>query len=212
MPRSTLRRAAFAGALCLTATTATAAPAGAQIPAHASKVGVSTKRLNVLIGSRATVSGRVQATGPVTASLQIRRRARWITLDRDRTGPTGSYVLRDRLHRTLSAPARVRVSDGTTRGLGRLNVYRTSYASWYGPGLYGNRLGCGGTLTAGRLGVAHKSLPCGAKDTLRHGGRVVRVPVIDRGPYVGGREFDLTAATAQKLHFHGHGTIQVAAN
>ena len=89
-------------------------------------------------------------------------------------------------------------------------MYRKSYASWYGPGLYGNRLGCGGTLSAGRLGVAHKSLPCGTKVTLRHGGRVVRVPVIDRGPYVGGREFDLTAATAQKLHFHGHGSIQVA--
>jgi rare lipoprotein A (peptidoglycan hydrolase) len=43
--------------------------------------------------------------------------------------------------------------------------------------------------------------------TLRHGGRTVRVPVIDRGPYVGGREFDLTAATAQRLGFSGHGAI-----
>jgi rare lipoprotein A (peptidoglycan hydrolase) len=39
---------------------------------------------------------------------------------------------------------------------------------------------------------------------------VLRVAVIDRGPYVGGREFDLTAATARKLRFHGHGPIQVA--
>jgi rare lipoprotein A (peptidoglycan hydrolase) len=146
----------------------------------------------------------------MTAALQIKRHARWITLDRDRTGLRGRYVLRDRIRHALSAPARVRLSDGSTRRLGRLNVYRTSYASWYGPGLYGNRLGCGGTLSAGRLGVAHKSLPCGTEVTLRHGGRVVRVPVIDRGPYVGGREFDLTAATAQKLHFGGHGPIQVA--
>jgi rare lipoprotein A len=210
MPRSTLRCASLAGALCLTATTATAASADAQIPAHATKLGVSAKRLNVRAGSRVTVTGRVRASGPVTAALQIKRHARWITLDRDRTDGTGRYVLRDRLRRALSAPARVRLSDGLTRTLGRLNVYRTSYASWYGPGLYGNRLGCGGTLSAGRLGVAHKSLPCGTKVTLRHGGRVVRVPVIDRGPYVGGREFDLTAATAQRLHFHGHGTIQVA--
>ena len=210
MPRSTLRRAAFAGALCLTAQTAAAATADAQTPAHATKVGVSAKRLNVLAGSRVTVTGRVRASGPMTAALQIKRHARWITLDRDRTDGSGRYVLRDRIRRTLSAPARVRLSDGLTRNVGRLNVYRKSYASWYGPGLYGNRLGCGGTLTARRLGVAHKSLPCGAKVTLRHGGRVVRVPVIDRGPYVGGREFDLTAATAQKLHFHGHGAIQVA--
>jgi rare lipoprotein A (peptidoglycan hydrolase) len=35
----------------------------------------------------------------------------------------------------------------------------------------------------------------------------VRVPVIDRGPYVGGREYDLTEATAQRLRFRGHGAI-----
>jgi rare lipoprotein A len=210
MPRSTLRCVSLAGALCLTATTVTAGQAVAQTPAHATKVGVSAKRLNVRAGSRVTVTGRVRASGPLTAALQIKRHARWITLDRDRTDGTGRYVLRDRIRRALSAPARVRLSDGLTRKLGRVNVYRMSYASWYGPGLYGNRLGCGGTLSAGRLGVAHKSLPCGTKVTLRHGGRVVRVPVIDRGPYVGGREFDLTAATAQRLHFHGHGAIQVA--
>jgi rare lipoprotein A len=102
--------------------------------------------------------------------------------------------------------ARVLVSD-IGRPLGRLNVYRAAYASWYGPGLYGNHLGCGGTLSPGRIGVAHKSLPCGSKLTLRHGARTVRVRVIDRGPYVGGREFDLTEATAQRLRFSGHGSI-----
>jgi rare lipoprotein A len=110
----------------------------------------------------------------------------------------------------MSAPARVRLSTGATRALGRLNVYRSALASWYGPGLFGSRTGCGGTLRSGQLGVAHKTLPCGSKVTIRHGGRVLRVPVIDRGPYVGAREFDLTAATARKLRFHGHGSIQVA--
>ena len=43
--------------------------------------------------------------------------------------------------------------------------------------------------------------------TLKHGRRTLRVPVIDRGPYVGGREYDLTAATAQRLGFEGHGAI-----
>jgi peptidoglycan lytic transglycosylase len=110
------------------------------------------------------------------------------------------------VRRTISAP--VRVTAGTlTRRLGRLNAYRFAYASWYGPGLYGNRLGCGGTLAPSRLGVAHKTLPCGSRVTLRHRGRTVRVRVIDRGPYVGGREYDLTAATARKLRFRGHGAI-----
>ena len=42
---------------------------------------------------------------------------------------------------------------------------------------------------------------------LLHRGRSVRVRVIDRGPYVGGREYDLTEATARKLRFRGHGAI-----
>jgi peptidoglycan lytic transglycosylase len=207
MPRSTLRRAAFAGALCLTATTAPAVTADAQTPAHASDVGVSAKRLNVRIGSRVTVRGHANAP---TAALQIRRGSRWVTLDRAHTSPSGRYVLRDRVRRTMSRRARVRLSTGATRSLGRLNVYRNALASWYGPGFVGRRTGCGGTLRAGQLGVAHKTLPCGSKVTIRHGRRVVRVPVIDRGPYAGGREFDLTAATARRLRFHGHGAIQVA--
>jgi rare lipoprotein A len=210
MPRSTLRRATCAGALCLTAATATAVSADARIPEHASAVGVSTKRMNVRIGNRVTVTGRVRSFTRVTASLQVRRGSHWATLDRTRTDAKGRYRLHDRVRHTVSTRARVRLSDGATRSIGRMNVYRYATASWYGPGLYGNRLGCGGTLTAGTLGVAHKSLPCGTRITLRHGGHVLRVSVIDRGPYVAGREFDLTAATAQALGFSGYGAIQVA--
>jgi rare lipoprotein A len=204
MSRSTLRRA---GALCLTATTAVAAPAAAQTPAPTSSPDMSAKRLNVRVGGRVTVTGHASAP---TAALQVRRGSHWITLDRVHTTPSGRFALQDRLRRPMSAPARVRLSTGATRALGRLNVYRSALASWYGPGLFGSRTGCGGTLRAGQLGVAHKTLPCGSKVTLRHGGRVLRVPVIDRGPYVGAREFDLTAATAHRLRFHGHGSIQVA--
>ena len=66
--------------------------------------------------------------------------------------------------------------------------------------------GLRGRLGTSQLGVV-KSLPCGTKGFLRHHGRVVRVPVIDRGPYAGAREFDLTAATARRLKFKGHGSI-----
>ncbi len=211
MPRSTLRRALRAGALCLTVTsTAAAVPAAA----HAAHLGVSSKRLNVRVGSHATVSGRVTEITPgtprPTAALQIQRGHRWATIDRVHIGAAGRFTLRDRRTRPGSTRARVRLSTGETRMIGRLNVFRSTQASWYGPGLYGGHLGCGGTLSAGRLGVAHKTLPCGTQVTLRHAGRTVRVRVIDRGPYVGGREFDLTAATAGRLHFSGHGTIQVA--
>ena len=148
----------------------------------------------------------------LTVSLQVRRGDRWKPIDRDRTDAAGRYHLRERLRRTGSARVRVRVAAApgvapAKRAVGRLNVFRAANASWYGPGLYGRPTGCGGTLQAGELGVAHKSLPCGTLVTFRHGDRTVRVPVIDRGPYVGGREYDLTAATAERLGFEGHGTI-----
>jgi hypothetical protein len=79
--------------------------------------------------------------------------------------------------------------------------WHTSVASVYTD--YGGPLACGGRLAREQLGVAHKSAPCGALITFRYRGRVLRVPVIDRGPYIAGREWDLTGATAQALGFNG---------
>lgn len=77
--------------------------------------------------------------------------------------------------------------------------YKPVTATWYGPGLYGNRMACGGKLTHSTIGVAHKRLPCGTKVALRYRGRTIVVPVIDRGPYSRGVDYDLTSATAHKL-------------
>lgn len=82
--------------------------------------------------------------------------------------------------------------------------YQFLEASWYGGG---GSLACGGELTSTTLGVANKTLPCGTLVTLRYGDRTIRVPVVDRGPYVPGREFDLTEATAQSLGFAGVGEV-----
>ena len=219
MPARPLR----AGALSLTATGIAALPAAAaQAPAQdpgaapaKPRITVDSRKLHVHAGHRTAVRGHVTpAVAGIPVALQARRDGRWVTLDRARTRRAGRYALRDRQQTALSARVRVKVKRGlgvrrATRAVGRLNVYRAAQASWYGPGLYGNTLGCGGTLNPGRLGVAHKTLPCGTKVTLRHDGRSVRVPVIDRGPYVAGREYDLTAATAQKLGFSGHGAVLV---
>ena len=72
-------------------------------------------------------------------------------------------------------------------------------ASYFGPGLWGNRTACGRTLTTDIIGVAHRSLPCGSLVTLRYGSSTVVVPVIDRGPFNDAREFDLTYATKTAL-------------
>ena len=95
------------------------------------------------------------ASGGLIVSLQLQRDGRWKPIDRDRTDAPGGYRLRERVTRTGSTPrARPRragpgVRSNDKRRIGRLNVYRYAQASWYGPGLYGNHTGCGGTLCAG---------------------------------------------------------------
>ena len=49
------------------------------------------------------------------------------------------------------------------------------------------------------MGVAHKTLPCGTTVQFRYGGRVITVPVIDRGPYIAGRHWALSAAACRAL-------------
>lgn len=78
---------------------------------------------------------------------------------------------------------------------------RRAGASWYGPGLWGNRTACGKVLRPNTMGVAHKTLPCGSKVLIGYHGRYVMTRVIDRGPYIRGRAWDLTLAVSDALRF-----------
>jgi hypothetical protein len=134
----------------------------------------------------------------------------WHAVAHARTRANGHFDARVATHSPGSQRLRVRFAGdrrnaAAHRGAGTLQAYRASLASWYG--LYGGALACGGTLGYDTLGVANKYLPCGTKVTLRYHGREVTVPVIDRGPYVGGREWDLTGATARRLGFDGVGVV-----
>jgi rare lipoprotein A len=76
--------------------------------------------------------------------------------------------------------------------------------SSYGPGLYGNKTASGQVLTPSTPGIAHKTLPLGSQVRLTvpgKGGRSVVTKVIDRGPYIGNRQADLTAQTTRDLGF-----------
>jgi hypothetical protein len=75
----------------------------------------------------------------------------------------------------------------------------TVVASYFGPGLYGGRTACGQTLTTALQGVAHRTLPCRTPVHLVYAGNDVTVPVVDRGPQILSREFDLTYATKVAL-------------
>lgn len=82
--------------------------------------------------------------------------------------------------------------------------------SWYGPGFYGSGTACGQTYTREILGVAHRSLPCGTLVTFRNpaNGRQITVPVIDRGPYVAGRTWDMSRALCEYLDHCYTGSIE----
>lgn len=169
-------------------------------------------RHNVLAGSDLVVSGRVSPSpggahrvkvvvvGPsggqlsTTTSRSGAFRAHW-GLHSTGVYEIRAYGVHDR---------RVSGSESVAR---RVTVYRPAAASYYGPGFYGGALACGGTLQPGTLGVAHKYLPCGTKVRLRYRGRSITVPVVDRGPYVGGRDFDLTEATKERLRFPDLGVV-----
>ena len=76
----------------------------------------------------------------------------------------------------------------------------TGHASWYGPGLYGNGTACGKvTLRPTTIGLAHKTLPCGTRVLIGFRGKYIIAPVIDRGPYIAGRTWDLTTAAAKAV-------------
>jgi rare lipoprotein A len=89
-------------------------------------------------------------------------------------------------------------------------AWRYGGASWYGPGLWGNKTACGQTLRPGTLGVAHKKLPCGTTVKFVYHGKAVVTQVIDRGPYVKGRAWDLTKAASDALGFEGVGRVRYA--
>ena len=74
-------------------------------------------------------------------------------------------------------------------------------ASSYGPGLYGNRLACGGRLWPSTHAVAHRTLKCGTPLRVCWRNRCQRLLVRDRGPFVWGRSLDLTEAAVRRFGF-----------
>lgn len=90
-----------------------------------------------------------------------------------------------------------RVGPGTTAALAR--TWKLRRATYYGPGLYGNKTACGYELSHRTRGVAHRTLPCGTRVAVYANGLIAIYPVIDRGPHTAGVSLDLTEAAARKL-------------
>lgn len=193
------------------ATAAPATPRRTPTP----RIRPTVERGSGLVGRTAVYAGRVSRhTAGQRVRLELRQGTTWRAVDRDRVRGNGRFRVSTEIRRMGDRAARLRIV-GNSRGRGdverveRVHGFRRAFASYYGPGLYGGALACGGRLSPGTIGVAHKSLPCGAKLTFRLGGRQVVARVVDRGPYVGGREFDLTAATKARLGFGSTGNVMV---
>jgi rare lipoprotein A len=228
-----LRSAGLAALVPGVAAATFAASATGSTPARADTAPVATNTQPAPQPLRATFKKHNVLAGksvPVTGTLLTHERGRkvllqvnaghgWHTVDRTKTDQfgrfrarfrphgLGGYRMRVRLVGPTVAPASLGPQPAPTRTHGKVLVYRKTFASWYGPGFIGGRTACGGTLGAGTMGVANKTLPCGTRVTLRYHGRVARARVVDRGPYVSGREWDLTPAVKAKLGFPSTGVV-----
>ena len=193
---------------------ATATTSGVDAGTGTEKVIVRSETTTHVKGRDALVGKQVTIAGTVAPAGAARRVVVRVGNDKEavKAGRDGRFRLGWKAPTTGTYPVRViaranAVAAGSSDRAGKVTAFRGAAASWYGPGLYGNPLACGGTLSTGTMGVAHKTLPCGTKVTLRYGNQQVRVPVIDRGPFAGNREYDLTAATRQALGFPDVGTV-----
>jgi rare lipoprotein A len=88
-----------------------------------------------------------------------------------------------------------------------VQVFTSSIATIYGPGMWGHRTACGERLRKTTLGVASRTLRCGTEVAVYYGNREIVVPVIDRGPYSNHAKWDLTEATAKALGLQQTATI-----
>jgi rare lipoprotein A len=186
---------------------AAVAPSPAQRVSVAGRFSVATREFSVLGGQAVHVRGRLL---PAASGRRIQlvggARRSWHRLASARTSGRGGFDLRYVPGSTGQQWLRVRFSGDRHNArawarAGRVTSFRPSLASWFTDA---GSTACG---FHAYYGVANKSLPCGTKVTFRYGGRSVTATVEDRGPYAGGREWDLNQNTAAALGFDGVGTV-----
>ncbi len=80
---------------------------------------------------------------------------------------------------------------------------KTARVSWYGPRFYGKRTANGELFTKNIISFAHCSMEFGTKVKFYYKGKTVIAHCNDRGPYIKGREFDLSYKAAKILGLKG---------
>jgi rare lipoprotein A len=226
VPRAPLGAAVFAGLSCCAAASAASDPptGGATMPAQIPKTigppagyGKPGER-SVLVDPTALVGGVVVVRGTLPGAARRRAilqrldpRRGWRNIGATRVHSSERYAVGGRADRSGRISLRVviarRASAAAAAPVANVNVYRPAQATYFGPGLYGEKTYCGQMLTPMLVGVAHRKLPCGTQVAILYDGRELIVPVVDRGPFTGGYDWDLTQATADALGFTSSGEI-----
>jgi rare lipoprotein A len=171
-----------------------------------------TATAHLLVGKVAVFRGSLpdDAGRTVTIERLDEATAQWLPIAAATIADDGSYLARWRADVTGRMTTRATVARTADTGAAlalaapmetTLTVYRPAKASWYGPGFYGRTTACGIRMTRKLLGVAHRKLPCGAQVALTYNGEAITVPVVDRGPFKRGLNWDLTSAAATALGF-----------
>ena len=104
--------------------------------------------------------------------------------------------------RGCTIPGGLRDTGKTVQGL----------ASWYGPGFAGHPTATGAIFDPRLFTAANKELPLNVFLRVHYNGRCAIVLVNDRGPYGGGRSFDLAEAAADYLGYIRAGVVFVTAD
>ena len=99
----------------------------------------------------------------------------------------------------------------TTDGTGAPVVEQQGEASWYGKQHHGRKTASGARFDQRGMTAAHPTLPLGTKATVTNleTGKSAEVTINDRGPYVKGRDIDVSKAAAEKIGFGKDGAAPV---
>jgi rare lipoprotein A (peptidoglycan hydrolase) len=143
------------------------------------------------------------------ASLQALRSPQWAD------GPQGPIKAGQTVATQSAEPKADKIAQASPdptsdRKLGQ--VLEADYqASWYGPGFHGNLTANGEIFDQEALTAAHKELPFDTQLRITNvaNGQSVVVRVNDRGPYIDGRELDLSAGAAAAIGGTSMGVIPI---
>ena len=110
-----------------------------------------------------------------------------------------------------AAPAPAPQAKEEAAPAGKPETTQVGTASWYGPGFQGQETASGETFDQHALTAAHRTLPLGTEATVTNleTGQSVTVTITDRGPYVQGRQLDLSQAAAKQIGLTKKGVAKV---